>query len=265
MTKAGSMGTFNQYSRLMMDTVMEATMAAPEIAKNYHLSGTMPVSIADLPMVRSFDIDLQANNLNVQASEVFAKLCRHFGRRFKVGTADAEFGNYRGSIWMPDHKRHVEFDMLGAYENVSKKSLRMVPQFPIPTFTLDAFAARKAECLEDRAEIKDIFHLFCLEKYLGVPVRRHINRLEPEVLVEKLQLFKTRLNDLPGSVNAVRGMKTITPKQFAVRLEEEIAHQSFRLGVETKYLGQCTEPILPVAMAIPGGLPRNSRSTGFLD
>lgn len=230
------MTNFKHYKDTMILAVNRLFEHAPDLAKHYHLSGTMPITLVDCPMVCSYDVDLQSNEVLSEnhANKIWLNLRKGLGKHLSPGYVDPEFGNYRARLYIPEQKTHVDVDILGAYEPLNNKDLRKSKIFKIPMFTMAKYLERKAECISDRDEPKDWYHLASLEEN-GVKITNSLQKISSERIIESIQNAKKERKHIVKYAEQGIGMKGISIEKFYEKLSD------YEKAAEKGYLGTCTE------------------------
>jgi hypothetical protein len=207
-----SLQTFADYKRLMQATLHEIEQAVPTLQSNYYLGGTTPVACVDLEHDVSLDLDLHTKKELAPTSAEATKLKRTLGSKLRWYSVDAEFGLYRGNIKTTYEGRPVVLglDVMSNIDTARPGDTKRAPGFcQMDVISLRKYLATKIQCLDERQETKDLYHLFRLSQapQTREMTRQAIERADPLIIVAAVKSaladwpqFKSKLLFLPGMV-----------------------------------------------------------------
>ncbi len=194
----------------MRVALQQVEQAAPALQRDYYLGGTTPVACLDLQHDVSLYLDLHTKEELAPTSAEATKIKRAFGSKLQWHSVDAEFGLYRGNIktTFKGSPAVIGLDVMSNIESVGPGDTKAAPGFcRMGVITVRKYLATKIQCLDERQETKDVYHLFHLSQNPQTRdmTRNAIERADPLIVIaaaknalDEWPRFKTQLLHLPG-------------------------------------------------------------------
>ena len=194
----------------MRVALQQVEQAAPALQRDYYLGGTTPVACLDLQHDVSLYLDLHTKEELAPTSAEATKIKRVFGSKLQWHSVDAEFGLYRGNIktTFKGSPVVIGLDVMSNIESVGPGDTKAAPGFcRMDVITVRKYLATKIQCLDERQETKDVYHLFRLSQNPQTRdmTRNAIERADPLIVIaaaknalDEWPRFKTQLLHLPG-------------------------------------------------------------------
>ena len=216
--------------------LQQVEQAAPELQRNYYLGGTTPVACLDLKHDVSLYLDLHTKEELAPTSTEATKIKRAFGSKLQWHSVDAEFGLYRGNIktTFKGSAVVIGLNVTNNVESVGPGDTKAAPGFSrTDVITVRKYLATKIQCLDERQEIKDVYHLFRLSQNAQTRdmTRNAIVRADPLIVIAAAKnalsewpRFKTQLIHLPGMApfnesDFLRWLKALDPEYARERTD----------------------------------------------
>jgi hypothetical protein len=148
-------------------------------------------------------LDWHSKNAMESPGAGVQELKKHFGKDLKFIMVDHEFGMYKAELQYEG--KMISIDAFSSFEDVAPNMIAHSPEMDVETVSLGKYLQTKLACLEERQEVKDLYHLCALEE-AGLPVQRLIGRLDQLALAEHIRTTKgdwqeaksVLLPDIPG-------------------------------------------------------------------
>lgn len=214
------METFKDYVHLMQQALSEIAEAIPKSHEKLYLGGTAPVSIRHLRHAISLDLDFHTNQALAPTSLEARSLKKHFKGRLEWFEADHEFGIFRGAIDSGEIDQNggkilIEIDLFSHFEDTPNELLEDGGTWSkFKTTSLHAYLKNKVTCLEERAEAKDLYHLYCLWKERGwsTKVERELSKLDPVSIEKAKATFNRDWREAKTKIRSLKGLKRLDEK-----------------------------------------------------
>lgn len=224
--------SFEQYKAQMVKLVREIAKAAPSLTRVCYLSGSTPVSCEHLKHVVSMDLDWHSKNACESPGSGMQELKKHFGKDLKFIMVDHEFGMYKAELRYDD--KTISIDAFSSFEDVAPNMISHSPDLGVETVALGKYLQTKLACLEDRQEIKDLYHLCALEE-AGLPVQRLLGRIDQLALAEHIRTTKGDWQEEKSALMPdIPGLQRPSEEKFLSWVEqlEKDVHQRIKTSVD---------------------------------
>jgi len=216
----------------MLKLVREIAQAAPSLTKVCYLSGSTPVSCEHLKHVVSMDLDWHSKNATESPGNGMRELKKHFGKDLKFIMTDHEFGMYKAELQYGG--KLISIDAFSSFEDVAPNMIARSPEMGVETISLGKYLQTKLACLEDRREIKDLYHLCALEE-AGLPVQRLLGRIDQLALAEHIRTTKGDWEEEKSALLPdIAGLQRPSEERFLTwlgQLEQDV-HQRIKESVD---------------------------------
>lgn len=224
--------SFEEYKSQIIKLVREIGKAAPSLTRVCYLSGSTPVSCEHLKHVVSMDLDWHSKNATESPGAGMRELKKHFGKDLKFIMTDHEFGMYKAELKYED--KIISIDAFSSFEDVAPNMISRSPELGVETVSLGKYLQSKLACLEDRREIKDLYHLCALEES-ELPVQRLLGRIDQLALAEHIRTTKGDWKEEKSALLPdIAGLQRPSEEKFLSwldRLEQDV-HQRIKASVD---------------------------------
>ena len=213
--------SFDEYASLIQSVVLRMAEVSPSLVESCVLHGTSPISCVHLKHAISMDLDFESSGYMENPKAVIPELKKGFGKAIEFYELDYEFGIFRGAVHLGKNKPVIGVDIMSNIGEIESFETE-TPSFfggQIQCVNLGRYYRDKLLCLEGRREVKDLYHLYAIQKNnpeMAPRIDRALLRLEPGVLQEHQSLLFENWEQEKSAFTPISGMTAPSHKEFEI-------------------------------------------------
>lgn len=203
--------TFKAYQETMVELVHTISRVAPSLTQVCYLSGSTPISCEHLKHVISIDLDWHSKRATTSPRKGVEELKKFFGKDLEAIMVDHEYGMYK--CMLNYNGIPVNIDAFANFEDINAGDTNKSKLFKVDTISPKKYLQAKLQCIEEREEVKDLYHLCALDK-AGFAVQKGLNGIDQLKLVAATNRVETEWPIVKKDLLGGKDMKGPTEQEF---------------------------------------------------